>query len=255
MKFRLNPDHSIWALTQHVAQQSKEFMKAHDLSYFQYLRCYSDGSIACLLNTTELFKSMIARDLHVLSSFDESHEKRPSYVFFWDEELPILPVSLAREKHGMHHGVTLVKRHKNFYDMIAFAMGKPKSNAMAYYFNHLKVFEKLAADFVTIRSDLFSICEKDKLSLPQKYQDPNCTKICLPDKPRRFQVKGKSGDTYLTAQEIFCMQLLNQGKSYKEISKELSIAERTIETYLDRVKVRTGYQTREQILGMLSLCP
>src|SRR4051812_19292066 len=112
MKFKVDLNHPIWSLSDAVGQYSQEFMKSHGLSYFQYLRCYADGSIACLVNTVELFKTFLTYDFPILSSFDQDHEKYPSYIFFWDEELPSIPVNIAREKHGMYHGVTLVKRHK-----------------------------------------------------------------------------------------------------------------------------------------------
>ena len=253
MKLTIENDHPIFALSPLVAEYCSEFLKHHGFNYFQYNRCYADGSILNFSNTSALAKLLFGAGFSVQSSFAGDHEKLPSYVFFWDEELPEVPVNLVREKIGIYHGMTILKRNREFYDMIAFGMDKPRRNAMSYYINNFKVLEKFADQFIKTRTDLLSIHERQKLQLPTTYQDPNRLKICLSDRQQRFAIKGKFGKTYATAQEIFCLQYLEQGKSYKEIADILTISPRTIETYLERVKHRTGFNTREQIFT--ALCP
>lgn len=253
MKFTIDNDHPLFALTPIVAEYSSEFLKHHGLNYFQFGRCYADGSILNFSNTSELAKLLFGAGFSVQSSFDEDHQKRPSYVFFWDEELPEDPVSLVRERLGIYHGMTILKRYKDYYDMIAFGMAKPRSNAMSYYFNYYKELEKFADQFIRTRTDLLSIHERQKLQLPSQYQDPNRLKLCLSGQEQRFTIKGRYGKTYATTREIFCLQYLEQGKSYKEVADILSISPRTIETYLGRIKERTGFNSREQIFA--ALCP
>jgi len=255
MKFQISNNHPILALTPHVEAYSRDFLKFHGFNYFQYGRCYPDGSIICFHNTNDLLKVGLEHGFGTQSSFKEEHQKLPSYIFFWDEELPETPVSLVREKANMHHGMTIVKRHKDFYDMVAFAMPKPRTNALSYFANHIKGLEAFAKTFIQSRTDLISLHEKEKLTSPVEYQDSNRSKICLPDRRIRFDIRGTKGRTYVTAQELFCLQYLAQNRSYKEISQNLSISTRTIETYLERVKARTGYSTKEQLLRAISLCP
>lgn len=253
---KINPGHPIWALSSPVARYADDFLKSFRLNYFQYLRCYSDGSISLLVNRTDLFELFLGQmEYGVQSSFEKVHEKLPSYRFLWDEEIPSIPVEIARKRFGMFHGMTLVKRHKGYYDMIGFALAEPVFNPGSFYLNTIKAFENFSEEFERKRSDLFVTIEKEKLILPQPLQDKNHKEICLPEKPRKYQIQGQAGFTYLTSQEVFCLQFLNQGLSYKEISKELSISERTIETYLERAKNRTGFKNRDQILRALSSCP
>ncbi len=255
MRFEISNNHPILALYPHVEEYSREFLKFHGFNYFQYLRCYPDGSIICFHNKNDLLKVALEYEFGTQSSFKEEHEKFPSYVFFWDEELADRPVRLVRERANIHHGMTIVKRHREYYDMIAFAMPKPRTNALAYYVNHLKGLETFAETFIQSRSDLLNLHEKERLLAPVELQDPNRSKICLPDRRIRFDISGRNGPTYVTARELFCLQYLAQNRSYKEISQNLSISSRSIETYLERVKLRTGYSTKEQLFRAISLCP
>lgn len=48
-----------------------------------------------------------------------------------------------------------------------------------------------------------------------------------------------------------CLRFFLQGASYKETAQLLAISARTVETYMLRVKQRTGFVTRFEIEQML----
>lgn len=119
MPVRVDTDHPIFLLKNKVQAASQEFLDAFGFSYFQYLRCFDDGSISCLTNDTSLFEYFqhVDNEPVVYSSYEDGQEQNHSYWFFWDEALPSMPVQLAREKCHMHHGLTLVRRHKKYCEM------------------------------------------------------------------------------------------------------------------------------------------
>ena len=62
--------------------------------------------------------------------------------------------------------------------------------------------------------------------------------------------------TYITTQELSCLRLLLQDASLKEMARELEISSRTVETYLSRIKQRTGFASRTDFLRMMMhSCP
>ncbi|MBY0462322.1 MAG: helix-turn-helix transcriptional regulator [Alphaproteobacteria bacterium] len=255
MPFNLEHNHPTLQLKDQIENVCQSFLDSHNLSYFQFLRCYDDGSFSLLINKTEAFLYFLENDFPILSSFQEEHTRYASYTFTWDEELPFLPVQIVKEKFDMHHGITLVKRQKNFYDMVGFAMKSTRSNPMSYYFNHLKTMENFGDDFLRKNSKQVKIVENKKILPPIHMQDKNHKKMCLPNKSSKCQVKGFNGPTYLTHQEIFCLQLLNEGKSYKQIAEHLSISSRTVETYFNRIKDRTGSSSSTDLTKLLAACP
>jgi DNA-binding CsgD family transcriptional regulator len=247
MSLRIASDHPTLSLKNKIQEVCDEFMKNHGFNYFQYLRCYHDGSIGLLTNNTGLLEYFqhVDNSPVVFSSYTEDHQTSSSYWFLWDEELPQMPVQLAREKFNIRNGITLVKRSKYYYDMIAVATPVEPANAGAFYMNKLKVMEHYFKEFEIANHDLIQLMNKSPLLLPESYRDTNYKELCLSQ--GTIPVKGTMGETYVTTQELSCLRLLIHGKSYKEIAQILEISPRTVETYLQRVKHRTGLNPHHEL--------
>lgn len=246
--------HPVFESRSRIAEITQQFLHSHGFNYFQYLRCYADGSIGLLTNQTGLLEYFEHMDNSpvVFSSFDEQHENSHAYWFLWDEELPELPVQFARQKFNLRSGITYVRRSKNYYDMIAVALPTEPANPCGFYFNKLKAIEEFIHDFDKGNKDLIRLMNKNPILLPMSYRDQNYQDICLTK--GRLKVEGKNGVTYLTTQELSCLRLLSQDASYKEMARELKISVRTVETYLARIRQRTGFASHGEMLHMLA-CP
>lgn len=255
MSVRISLDHPIFTLKNKIQELSNDFLTNFGFNYFQYLRCFSDGSIGLLTNNTGLIEYFehIDNSPVVFSSFSGEHENAHSYWFLWDEALPEFPVSLAREKFNFHNGITLVRRSKNYYDMIAVALPKEQANTGSFYLNKLKVIEQYINDFDKQNKDLISLMNENRVLLPFKYRDVNYETLCLVK--GRINFHGKYGLTYITSQELSCLRLLFQGYSYKETALFINLSPRTVETYIHRIKQRTGFLVLSEIERALSLCP
>lgn len=252
MPIDIDIDHPIFTLKDKVQEASCFLLETFGFNYFQYLRCYADGSINCLTNNTGLFE--IAKEYHdqpiVFSSFEEGHKNVPFYWFLWDEALPpTAPVQLAREKLNFHNGLTWVRRTKDYYDMIAVALPYEHSNPGSFYLNKIEMIEQFIYDFDKKNQDLLHVMDKSAIALPKAYRDVNYQDMCLSE--GKINVRGKAGMTYLTTQELACLRFFLQGLSYKQIAQMLEISPRTVETYLIRVKQRTNYTSYSELEWMM----
>lgn len=254
MPLHIPQTHPIYELKSTVSTACKPFLQQFGFSYFQYLRCFADGSFSALINDTRVFDyfQTFNNIPLVYSSFTAQHENAHTYWFLWDEELPKFPVNLARDEFNVHHGLTLVRRTKNYYDMIAVALPHWQMNAGSFYINKLAAIEKFIQAFDDQHHDIIQAMTKNPIALPNKSRDINYKAICLKD--GRFTVRGRYGLTYVTTQELTCLRLLAFGAAYKEIARHLRVSPRTIETYINRVKQRTGYHTRAELKYVISLC-
>ncbi|KTD07273.1 helix-turn-helix transcriptional regulator [Legionella jamestowniensis] len=248
MPIEIDLDHPIFTLKDKVKEASCFLLETFGFNYFQYLRCYADGSINCLTNNPGFFEHI--KEYHdqpiVFSSYENEHESLPFYWFLWDEALPpTAPLQLAREKLNFHNGLTLVRRTKNYYDMIAVALPYEHANPGSFYLNKVKIIEQFIYDFDKQNKDLLHIMDKSAIALPKAYRDVNYQDMCL--SKGKIQVRGKAGLTYITTQELACIRFVLQGFSYKQIADILEISPRTVETYLIRLKRRTGYISYSQL--------
>jgi DNA-binding CsgD family transcriptional regulator len=255
MTIKIDINHPILQLKAAVLNRCDHFLAQHGFNYFQYLRCYQDGSFSLLTNDIGLLEKGLtwSNSPVIFSSFSRDHEQMHSYWFLWDEELPDAPVALAKNKCNLHHGLTLVRRSKHYYDMIAVALPEPKNNIGAFYLNKQKAIESFINTFDKTNQDLILYINQHSVALPDTKRDINYQKICLPN--GRIHVQGKNGLTYLTTQELACIRLYLQGASIKQIAQVLQISPRTVETYFIRIKLRSGITRKSDFQELLITCP
>lgn len=236
----LSLDNPLFLLKPTIQKIVSPFLKNFGLSYFQYLRCYSDGSFGLLTNDTRLTEYFHSAENEpiIFSSYESSQASSHSYWFSWDEKLPELPVSMARERCQLYHGITWVRRSKSYYDMIAVAMSKERSDPSSFYLTILGAIESFVYGFDRDQQSLISIMDRHRIGLALPNRDVNYQNMCISS--GKITVVGKYGETYVTTQELACIKWLLQRLSYKEIAKLLKISPRTVETYFHRVKERTG---------------
>jgi DNA-binding CsgD family transcriptional regulator len=251
MSYIIDRNHPVYTLSSIIQEICDLFFKAYNFSYFQYLRCYPDGSISILINRTDLFESFVQHNYPTLSSIDNQTMLKQNYFFFWDEALPTVPVTMAREQHQLYHGMTWVRRYKNHYDMIGFAMPAEKRNIHAFYLNHHSILKQFVDDFEHQTHHLQKLVEKNKIYPPPYLHDANCQKLCLPNNRKKIYISTQDINTHLTNQEFFTLQLLSEDKSFKEIAQILDISHRTTETYIDRIRVRTGINNQRDLIKLL----
>ncbi len=243
--------HPTFLIEKQVNDFCTPFFDAHGFNYFQYARMYSDGSISVLFNNANLFRHLVDLDYPSFSSFkEEEHQRKQAYWFLWDEELPWLPVKMARDCHNLHHGLTLLRRSKNYYDMIAVALSNAKINAASYYLNKFQAIEYFIQSFEKNNTHLLHAVNSCPIQCPEHNRDRNLYRILNPTK--RIKVLDNA---YITAQELSCLRLLLSGLTYKEIGQMLELSPRSVETYIARAKLRTGKTTKSALRDMLSTCP
>ncbi len=243
-------DHQIFQTSSIVDNLCQGFFRSHAISYFQYYRAYRDGSVVALVNDTKILKRFIELDFPSFSSYRDCHKMKLSYWILWDEELPWLPVQIGRDL-GVHHGITLLRRSKDYFDMIGFGMPEERTNAISYYMNNIKSLENFINSFEKEHKPLINIAEKNRILLPEHNRDTHYEELCLGSE-NRIIVHGIFGKTHITIQEFSCLRLKLQGFGYKEIANELEISPRSVETYFKRIKERTGYSNTIQFQKMLS---
>ncbi|MCE2715784.1 MAG: helix-turn-helix transcriptional regulator [Pseudomonadota bacterium] len=242
-------NHPLLQLGPKVKESSNDFFKTYNLNYFQYLRCYRDGSIACLLSDPSLFLKFINSSYIDKPVVFSSMAKEQSYWFLWDEKLPREPIVLAKEEKNWNHGLTLVKRYPDYYDMIAVAMSEASSSSSSYYMSHLETIKTFMINFPMHAPDLFQAIVKNPIFLPEQNRDINYQKMCLKGDQRR-----SFGNVHITPQELKCLTLRLQGFSHKEIANMCDLSSRTVETYLNRIKSRSGFSNKRKLRELLQAC-
>lgn len=238
--------HLFCSLASDVDKICKSFLQARGLSYFHFRRIFKDNTFVVLSNDisfcTDFFKNNIKEPSYYIPTYI-----RQSSVYFWDECMSPEIIDLTREKHGLYHGITILSRRKNFYDCSAFAMPEFHSAPSSYYLHILKDLQTFSELFPKRASSLIEKACQNRIKLLSSREDQNRQSFFLPERSARHPLSDHPDD-YITTYELLCLQLFQDGKSYKQIGELLSMSPRTVETHLSRLKIRTGLTLRDLFL-------
>ena len=251
MAVKLTVDNPLFTLKPTMQELVSPFLQMYGLNYFQYLRCYSDGSFGLLTNDTSLTEYFHTAENEpvIFSSYESTQAPLHSYWFSWDEKLPGAPVQMAREKCHLYHGITWVRRAKDYYDMIAVALPQERPDPSSFYLSILGAIESFVYAFDKDHRSLITVMDKNRIALPTPNRDVNYQSMCIAS--GKIPVIGRYGDTYITTQELACVRWLLQRLTYKEIARILTISPRTVETYVNRVKERTGCISQVELQALI----
>lgn len=235
-------------IAQEVDKICKYFLNLRNISYFQFKRVYKNGTSIVLANDPDFFQEFFENGF-IPPQMNITINMRLNSFCFWDETLSKDQLSYLMEKQGIYHGLTILNRRKVFYDCTTFAMSERHPSPVTYYLHILKDLQNF--------SELFPI--KARHLIKESYKTPSVANASgryikrniffLPKRSTRFTI-GDDVKNYITTYEALCMQLMQEGKSYKEIGSILSIASSTVKTHLLRLKARTGLSLQE--ISMLS---
>lgn len=230
-------------IAQEVDKICNPFLYPRGFSYFQFKRVYKNGSFVILANHPDFFNNFLETDFAEL--FNRiPFQIRQSTIYSWDELQQTTPLPLINNNKGVYHGITFINRRKLFYDCATFAMSERHPTPFTYYFNLLKELQKFVEFFPTLARGLIEKANKKPIKVLAPPQDLKCKKFFLPKRSTRLPI-GTGMKDYVTTYEVFCLQLLQEGKSYKEIGSVLSMSKNTVETHLTRLKTRTGLTFQE----------
>ena len=234
---------SLTYIAQEVDKICAPFLHPRGFSYFQFKRVYKNGSLVILANHPDFFGDFLEADFAELFQ-NIPFQIRHSTVYSWDELRQVTTRPIINDNLEAYHGITSISRRKLFYDCTSFAMSERHPTPFSYYFNLLKELQKFVEFFPALARDLIKKANKKPINVLAPTQELKHKRFFLPKRSSRFHI-GTGIKDYVTTYEVFCLQLLQEGKSYKEIGSVLSMSKNTVETHLARLKERTGLTFQE----------
>ncbi len=161
------------------------------------------------------------------------------------------------------HGINVIENLGNSIECYGFAADRYTDNMGNFYLNNKELLEQFIIYFRVKAKDLIDSTNKEKLcflnspledyvSLKSENEKRIKDYINL-IKVARTPVISKEGKViYLSEQQNKCLLSLKEGKTTKEIAKDLNLSPRTVETYINQVKIKTGFQRKSELICMVT---
>lgn len=256
--------------------QVKEFfapLRDNNIFYFSFSRVYKNGKVVFFCTDKDWVSIKFDSKLFDYDGFfpDEKNiiEQNHSIYLYTGEALSGNRLQNYFFNEDKWNSIDLYVRAKNYVDVGHFASTRNNTKALDFYINNLPLLHEYLFQFTQrfqeeinlfySNYDLSLLTEtiSDNKSVPPVNQDlfsanTNLyTRECAVKKSAtKVPLYFGSTKVYLSLRETQCMFYLSRGKTSKEIAKSLDISPRTVETYLNSVRLKTGIQSKSTLLDI-----
>lgn len=245
-------------------QDSCGVLQEFGITSLGYSRFYTDKCIR-ISNNTEWMEYYLKNDIiynnkdRYLGEINSVIEKR-IYLVLRNQDTNSSEIKTIMSNHGMGNVCSLyLKNNDNYIEMFGFATDMDSENLTSFYINNIDILLKYTFFF---KERMMEIINSKLAELFIPFDSP----IHCPTKaPRdlRSELNDKlilkkiylTEDISISPKEYECLGYLSQGNTYKGIANIMRISSRTVETHLNNIKRKVGYNYKADILKLLKYHP
>lgn len=244
-----------------------EPLKYFGIKNFGYWRYYNDGHYICISNNRIYQEICVCYDFHFRSKY---FSKQSNYLFdndfsklIWPDNVIDKSIEMIRA-NGVHNGLNIVKRGEGLVEVYFFSTDNENLLVKDLYINHYYIIEEFITYFHKVGKDLYYPFNSKMESISPHLQKtyPYIENIfkgnnvwekelfgfrLLINKKIQEEIKEIGRRNSLSPRELQCLSHASTGMTAKEIAKSLGIGYRTIETHLNKARVKTGCQTKREL--------
>lgn len=235
------------------------------ITYFEYDQIREDGKVFYICTNSDwlefsLENKMFDDEEHVLlCSLAKTHNHR--YALWNTLKLESTRLLSNYSHCNVWNGFTINETEETNFNVYSFATTKDNTGLNEFFINNLSLFEHFIIYF---KQKLRLILDKEPKNLifeatPLKdmssFTDytPYNNKINLfleQTTLQKFEINVNSKTTYLTKRQLQCLRMLAAGKTSKEIGNQLEISQRTVESYINAIKNKTGVIFKSDLISI-----
>lgn len=243
-----------------ITSPLKEVFNIHS---FWYFNVSNEGEFSYLTNNPFLGEYYYSHQLYKNNPFFRKPKIYKPGVFYTrsiQDESYQSNLDLISKNCNVDQSLILIHSNSQEYEGFAFA-GDRSCPMYQTYLNHLPLLKKFVRYFLNEASDILSKLNNNKINIAKLlgtdfYKNSDClkSKINL-DKLNLFyqKVLSLSKIPKLTLRENDCLRLTLQGLSAREIADNLMISHRTVEYYLDHIKLKFGCSTKYELFSHIQI--
>ncbi len=212
---------------------------SYGVSYFEYLRVYDNGRSIILASNQDIIRYVFDNEMPIVAPIQQQYIQNNFHYF-------ILPVgNYERAVHNIKadfnlaHFINLVERHPGYIELYCFGANAHNPGIINFYLNKMDVLEKFKCYFKEASSNLLKNALKNKIVLSNS--------MLPPYKGLHECPSYAAGSYHLTDRQADCLYYLMNGMSIKQIAKRLILSPRTVEHYLEAVKIKMGCKSRVEL--------
>lgn len=231
-------------------------LKKHlDIPVLGYVKSFDDGSVINLHTNPDIIKNFYTKKLYQLSTFQNSIDNYHT-GFVISTMLDTHPTILkTRKSFQVGQVLTFVNKMEDAVEFFHFAAALSNQKIQHSILNNLDLFERFTLYFKEKAASFIKRGEQSKVYIPSSEIPNNFSNQISPylknDHIRQQFLNdcAVSPNQYLLSKrESECLHHLMKGKTAKQIAEKLSLSSRTIEHYLDNLKIKFNVLSKYELI-------
>lgn len=221
-------------------------LKSFNITTFSYLKFLKNGQMMHLSNQEKWLQHYIKSEL-----YDDADrytreigmvQKREKSFFL---RAPTTNYSFEKimNDFGLCYGISIYQEFDDYIEMFGFATDTNHSSIIEMYINNIEFLKRFSVFFKDKGKELIDHKRKNKLITPNR--SPSWLTVDLPQIERQSFLSNTtvrhfpiSETSSLCLREAQALYYRLKGDSMKDIARKMAISPRTVETYLEKVKIK-----------------
>lgn len=230
--------HSIAAIPE-VSQICQPLFDCSDIEHYVYARIFDNGNCYSLVTHAQQQLHHFKNEYKVTPPIPHEILRKSFYYFITENDGPFQPVLYDfRNLFNLWSPFFMINRFKGYYDLAIFFSTPKNTQVLNFYLNNIDYLENFNTYFKVQASSLISAAEKNMLLLPESMR-PNFGGMTYDEKNNQLT---------FSKREAECLDFLSYGLTMKEMARELDLSPRTVEDYINKLKIKLNVARKSEII-------
>lgn len=229
------------------------------ITHFGYIKILSDGSMLRIANNAEwtqrYFEKSFYNDLDIYTMEKIPLNSYKSFLLFGE------PVTAHQRMlcvdYNIWNCLAIVERFEDYGNFWFFGSTRENTEILHTYINDIDFFKHFTSYFKDKAHEFMEIKDRSRLirstitPLSMPFKEKNHLSTFMENtQVMKYYLEGKHKDTYFSKREIESMSYFSKGNTVKEVAKSMSLSPRTVEGYINNVKVKTGCNNKSELIKL-----
>lgn len=268
----ISPRNPLLKLSTELVDLCKPLEKFH-IHHITYQKVFHDYTRVCLSNKPEWIVDYYNLPLYGSSLFEQNPGDYQADFAIWLGEYNIAVYHHAKQYYDSYYSITVTQPVGDGCEFYFFSTSQQYLWAINYLSNNREILYHFILYIKDRGRKLFNKATGSKIFIPNGNEISKKPEIQLIDQKQNSQLSnlknqflcettinkfifednhycGKS----LTQRELKCLHYLLQNKTSKEIANFMNIAYRTVESYLENIKIKLDCANRIELINKITSC-
>jgi len=159
---------------------------------------------------------------------------------------------------NISHPFYMFERYDNYFDLYVYALEKGSVASVNTYFNNIPMLENFKFYFKEKARKLIENSKKNKIIIPKHMQanfgglqknNDLCKKESISFLPKKYFFESKDEVFWFTSRQMEVLTYLGRGFTAKQIAKKLTLSVRTIESYINDIKLKLDIKNKSDLIS------